>query len=132
MKSEHVESIGRVGQAKEKYWLVWGSGFAAQGADVVALVAHMSAQHTQHSCHQKQVVIPSCLVMPASNIQVMLKVYGKSATCRSVKASKQQSVTYSQAHNELAHLCVFSNMKAEQQVWPSTLCSRILSKLTVR
>jgi len=47
VKSEHVESIGRVGQAKGKSSLYWGSGFAGHGADVVALVAHMSAQHSK-------------------------------------------------------------------------------------
>jgi len=57
VKSEHVESIGKGGQTKGNSSLSAGSGFAGQGADAVALVAHMSAQHAQnpqHSCHQKQ------------------------------------------------------------------------------
>jgi len=42
VKSEHVESTGKSGQAKGNSSLYWGSGFAGQGADVAALVAHMS------------------------------------------------------------------------------------------
>jgi len=47
VKSEHVESVGKSGQAKAIPSLYSGSGFAGQGADVVALVAHRSANHSK-------------------------------------------------------------------------------------
>lgn len=68
MKSEHVESTGKGEQTKANSSLSSGSGFAGQGADVVALVAHRSANHSK-------------LVSLAQHAAVLAQLIWQSATC---------------------------------------------------